>query len=67
MGYDPKIGSIKGIKNFLAGTISVGIAFLLNAGNFVVGNCPEVAGYVLIESVTIKTVWDLIANYLKHK
>jgi len=67
MPYNPKIGISKGGKNFLAGIISAAIALLLNSGNFIVGNCPDVASTVVIETVTIKTLWDLIANYLKHR
>ena len=67
MPYNPQMGASKGVKNLLSGLISAGIALILNSGNFIVGNCPDIASTVVVETITIKTAWDLIANYLKHR
>jgi hypothetical protein len=66
MPYDIRIGAAKGAKNLAAGGVAAAIALFLNAGSFIVGSCPEVAGYVVVEAITIKTIWDIVANYLKH-
>jgi len=68
--YDVKIGLQKAVKNSLSAAVSAGIAWFLVAGNYVVEHCPDVAGHVLLvfggTTITVKVLWDFIANYLKH-